>query len=320
MAVETKKILREMAMVDEETYGSYVTPTYLIPFLSGIPKQSFAMIEDDSIVGNAHKSLPLQGVRSLGGSIEVNADAITLPLFLRQICGAVAVGNVYTPVTTRNTKSMSGCLLDAVKTNKFAGLVMNGFKISSQAESKLKLGFELLSSIAEVRDGTVFPTPSYYPGTEFIHQHADGTNGYFRVGDQSDVLASGDNLDIKSFELGINWNFALDAVNSQTQLQPKGAMCETTLSFQIAEHTTDQWKAWADARTPLQLQARYYASATADLIIRIPNFIIPEAPVSEDDKARVDISAIVGRNGMGTSYSNDNMEFNTPFQFELVNA
>lgn len=317
---ETKKILRKAAFVDEVAYGSYVAPTYLIPFLSGIPKQSFNMIEDDSIIGIAHKALPLQGVRSLGGSVEINADAITLPLFLRQICGAAAVGTVYTPVNDRNEKSMSGCVLDAVKTNKFAGVVMNSFKMSSQSDGKLKISFEAMSSIAEVRDGTAFPTITYYPGTEFLHQHASGANGYFRIGNQDDALAAGDNLDIKSWELGINWAFALDSVNSQTQLQPKNGVCETTLAVQIAEHTTDTWKAAADARTPMQLQARFYAAADADLIVKIPNFIISDAAVSEDDKARVDLTTVVGRNGIGTDYENTNMSFNTPFQFTLVNS
>jgi len=319
---ETKKILMKMALVDESSYGVYVAPTYLIPFMGAMPKQSFAMIEDDANVGTAFKNLPLQGVRSLGGSgIEVNAEVNTLPLFLRQICGQAAAGNVYTPIMTSNPKSMSSCVLDAIKTNKHAGIVMNNFKLSSQSDGKLKLSFDPISCIAEVRDDTAFPTITTSPGTELLHQHAGGTNGYFRVGDQADALAAGDNLSIKSCEFSINWNFAMDSVNSQTQLQPKSAMAEVSLAFQIAEHTTDAFKAFADARTPLQLEAKFYAGAAAYLIVRIPNFIMSEAPVSSDDKGRIDPACIVGRNGVSSAaYDNGNMTFNAPIQFECVNS
>lgn len=318
----SKKILRKFAFGPESSYGVYAAPSYLVPVVSGLPSQSFASIEDNSIVGVAHKSLPLQGVGSVSGSMSINADVNTIVFFLEQLCGAAGVANVYTPELTHNSKSASICIPDAVNTNKYAGVVFNGFKFASQSDGKLVLSFDALSPIREVRDGSSFPSISVYPGVEFLHQHLGDDNdyGYVRLGDQSDELIDSDQIIIKSIEFGLNWNFALDSVNNQVQLQPQSGQAETTLSLQIAEHSNDTIKTWLDNRTKLQMSLNYYASSTAQLLVEIPNFIISEAKISEDDKAKIDITCIVGRNGIDTNYDNDNMEFNAPIRFTVTNS
>lgn len=316
----TKKILRKVAVKLEAVYGTYLAPDILLPLLSGLPKQTWQNIEDESIVGVAFKDLSLQGTRAIEGSHEIVADKNTLPFILEQATGSAVSSTTYTPATTSNAKSFALCMLDGVKTNKYSGLVMNNVRFTSEAENKVKVAFDLLSPKVETRDDTAFPTIATYPSTEFLHQHLTGT-GYFRIGDQADALAAGDNItNLKKFECSINWNHAIDPVNAQEQLSSQSAMCDVTLSMQIAEHTADTWHAARDARTPLQLQAYWYASATAAFTIMIPNFIITDVAVSEDDKGRVDLTCAVGRNGLGTAYSNANMAFNTPIKFGLVNA
>jgi len=55
-------------------------------------------------------------------------------------------------------------------------------------------------------------------------------------------------------------------------------------------------------------------------LIEIPNFIITDVAVSEDDISMVDVTCSVGRNGLGSNYSNSNMAFNTPVRATLTNS
>lgn len=315
----TKKILKKVAVIVESVYGTYVAPTYLLGFTAYSGKQGFGMIEDAGIVGTAFKGLPAQGLRKVDGSIEVQTDAITLPPLLEAGIGANAA-NVFTIPLTENSKSLSICALDAVKTNKEAGISLDNCKLASAAESDLKFSADISSPIAEVRDGTAFPTVTYTPGTRFLHQHLGGANGYFRIGDQADALASGDNINVKSVELGWKWNFDFDAVNSQQALQQQSGQGEVSFKFQIPEHSADTYHAFRDARTKLQVEYLYYASATARLKIQIPNLIISDIAPSDDAKMRLDVTCMVGRNGLGSTYENGNMTFVNPLKITLTNA
>lgn len=318
MAV-TKKVLRKVAAKLESSYGVYVAPDVLLPFTSATPKQGFSMIPDESIVGIAFKGLPAQGVRKLDGSIEMQADLNTLPVILEAAFGTNSTG-VFTCPATSNNKSLSICGLDGVKTNKYTSCFLNNFAFKSEAEGGVMVSADVLSAIAETRDDTDFPTINTTAGTRILHQHC-ASSGYFRIGDQSDALAAGDNrTDLKALNFGINWGFALDYANGQGALQPQSVAGEATLSFTIAEHTSDAFMAWRDARTVLQLSALYYLSATKTMLIEIPNFVITECVISGDDKAKQEVACAVARNGISTAYENANMTFNSPVRVTIVNS
>jgi hypothetical protein len=319
MAV-TKKILKKAAVIIESSGGTYLAPTTLLGMTSFTPKRGYTMIEDGSIVGVAWKGLPAQGVGKIDGALEVQADALTLPPLLEAAVGANST-NVFTPPLTENTKSLSIALLDAVKTNKFAGIVCNNAKLSSQADADLKYSCDIISNIMDVRDGTSFPSTSVAPGTRFLHQHLSGANGYFRLGDQANALASGDNLtNVKSVELGWSWNFDFDQVNAQLALTPQSLAGDVTFKCQLAHHDTDAYAAWRDARTKLQIEYLYYAAAAAQLKIQVSNLIIESVEISSDDKAKIDLVFRVNRNGLGTDYENTSMSFVAPFKLTLTNS
>jgi hypothetical protein len=112
----------------------------------------------------------------------------------------------------------------------------------------------------------------------------------------------------------------MDPVNAQQQLTPQSAKGEVSLSFTVAEHAADTLIAFRDARTALQLSALYYQAAAGQLLIEIPNFVIEDISVSEDDKARLEVKCVCARNGMGSSYSNSNMAFVSPVRVTLTNS
>lgn len=319
----TTKILRKAAIKVEGTAGTYDAPNALLPFTSVQPKLELSQIEDESILGTSFKDTPLAGVRKATGSIACQAEAFVLEPMLEAAFGAVG-SKIFTLPEAGNSKSISLCVLDAVKTNKYAGLYLNNFTLQSKAEAGLDWTTDLIGYVNEVRDDTSFPSISVNPGTRFLHQHLYAGSGYARLGDQADALAVGDNLtNLKDVMFKVNWNFAHDFVNSQDSLQPVsggGGRPECDFTLQLASHSVDTYHAWRDAGTLLQAEFLYYASATAQLKIQVTNFKIIDVDVTQDDKARLDIKCKVGRNGRGTSYVNGNMTTTSPIRITLTNA
>jgi len=316
----TRKPIQKLSARLEAAYGSYLAPNVQLPFKAKEHKQAFDMIDDESIVGVAQKDLPVQGVRKMSGNLDCQLDVLTCEVILEAAFGANAAG-VFTLPTDKNEKSLSLVALDEVKTNKYAGVVINNFIITSEAEQGLSFTGDLIANVAEVRDDTAFPAPATEPGTRITHSHAGGTNGYVRLAVHGAALDSGDNVAIiKSISYGLNWNFTEDFVNAVGSLQPRSAWCETTLDIVLAEHATDDWKTWRDAVTKLQLEAYYYASATATLKMQVPNLIIEEIDEGDEDKPQITLKCRVGRNGTGVAYVNTDMAFVSPLRATVVNS
>jgi hypothetical protein len=314
------KTLQKLAAKKETLYGSYTAPDVLIPFKAKEHKQAFSMIEDESIVGVAQKDLPMLGVRKFSGNLDAQIDKLTMDVIFEAAFGANSSGTFTVP-TTKNEISLSLCALDAVKTNKYAGVVINNFQIKSEAEKDLSYTCDLLSNVAETRDDTAFPTINTSPGARFGHHMAGGASGYIRIGDQADDLAAGDNQTIiKALTIGLNWNFKEDFVNAVGSLQPLSGICEPSLSIELAEHSTDAFKAWRDAGTGLQLEAYWYIAATGTLKIQVPNFLIEDIADKDGDKIGQTLKCRVGRNGTGTSYTNARMAFVSPIKAIRVQA
>jgi len=319
----TRKATMKMACIRENPAGTYVAPNVLLPFTSQDANQEWESIPDNSVVGVAFKNLPVQGVRAVRGPIEIQADLNTLPVMLLAAFGAVGTG-VYSLPTTANAEALSFCLLNGVKTNKYAGCFLNNFNFKSSAKEDAKITADILGYKAEGRDDTAFPTTSISEGSRILHQQADSVNGsgYVRIGDQGNALAAGDNVAVKEIGFGINWGFDTDHYNSMESLIPlSGAAGVPEASFKLVlnRHDTDQYHAWRDAHTHLQAEIKYYVSATKSLLIQVPNFIL-RPKLSGDEIPSVDLDIIVGRNGIGTDYSNANMAFVTPIRVTHANA
>lgn len=318
----TVQVLKELAAEIEGTAGSYQEPNVQLPFTSFTVKQTFDLIEDASIVGVAFADLPLQGVRHVIESLSGQGDVDTLDVILE-----AAIGNATSPYdcpTTKNEKTLSLCGVDEVKTYKYAGVVLNNFILQSSAEGDLNYTADCIGWKAETRDDTGFPTPTTSPGARLVHQHAGTDNsGYVRIADQGDALDSGDNQCIGAMTCGINWNFGEQFCNNAGPLQLLSASAgrpDATFTFQISRHDADTFLAARDARTALQAELLYYAAAAAQVKVQIPNFIIEDLTITEDDIPMLDVTCRVARNGTGTNYSNSNMSFVTPIRYTVTNS
>jgi hypothetical protein len=315
----TIKVLRKVAARYETTPGTYLAPTVLQPFTSFTVDQGFDMIQDEGIVGIAVRDLPNQGSRMIEGSLVGEIDCGTIDPILHAAFGArSAPGTItYTLPVDKNQISLSIAGLDSQKCYKYAGCYLKNLVIASNAGEKVTYSSEVVGWKAEVREAVGnFPSISTNPDVDkrLLHYNAGETNGYIRIGDHADALAAGDNMLLESFEVEINNQFDNHFANAQGTLQPLSAQAgrpEVMFRGKIARHDADTFPTWRDALTKLQADIMIYRSATDILQIQIPNFVLSEVSITEDDVAGIEFVAQVGRNGIGASYENGNMAFNS---------
>jgi hypothetical protein len=90
-------------------------------------------------------------------------------------------------------------------------------------------------------------------------------------------------------------------------------------SVKLARHEADTFLAWKDAHTSLQAELYIYSSATATVKIQIPNLKL-KVNLTDDDATQQDCSLEIGRNGLGSNYTNSNMAFTSPARITVVNS
>jgi hypothetical protein len=304
MAVSTK-IISKLAMQIQSGASYESNAMFLVPVTRGKLKQTFSKINDESYNGEAFTDLPQKGVQDIEGTISFQVEKITFAKILE-----AAFGTVNTLVYTlgSNTKKLSVVFYDGVKTYKYANVYIKSLKISGSTDQKIMGEMTLIGATAEVRDDTAFP--SYTAHSEYFTFHEVTC----RIGDQADALAVGDDRTIEEFSIDIMCGFGTQHANTpRTILTPIFGMerPSVTGSVKIARHDADTFLAWRDAFTKLQMSLDIYKSATSRVVLQVPNFII-DCDLSDDDITSNSLSLSIGRNGIGTSYTNTNISYVSP--------
>jgi hypothetical protein len=286
---------------------------YLLPLTSGRIQMKPLMIEDEAQDGTGFRNTPRQGNIEVSGSLSFQADTVALPKILEVFLGS-SVGGVYSYAS--NTKKFSWCFDDGVKRYRFANIYPKSLKISSSAGQKVVCEIELIGVTSEARVDNAFPTVTSY-GSFFVHNDFS-SSGYFRVGDHTDALSSEDNQQIEEFNITMTSGFDTQYANQQLSLTPVYGMVglEVTGSFKISRYSADTFLDWRDAATPLQLDA-LLSYGSDSLQIEIPNFIA-QVSLTDDEATRQEVEMLIGKNGYGSSYVNDNMEFVSPIRITSV--
>jgi hypothetical protein len=321
---EDVKILRELCAQIQAGSSFESASMQLLPLNNGFPMQEFDSIDNNAIAGTAFRDIPQQGMRHVAGSPSFNLDKTS-----SQVLFEAAFGNVTSQVytlpsgsATANVKKLSMAGLDSVKSNQYANVYVTRLSISGSENQILTMDVDLVGVTAEDRQAVGNqPSASGYDADPFVFHELGGTNGYVRLGDASNALASGDNINIESFDLEIVTGFDEQGYNNLGTLTPVFGMVPPSVSgsLVISRHDTDQYQTWAEARTPLQLALYAYKSATATLLIEIPRLIVkPE--ITDEDTPKINLELMIGRNGIGTNYANGNMEFNSPIRVTVIDS
>mgnify|MGYP003564665610 CR=1 FL=1 len=292
----------------------------LMPFTAEGMNQGFDHIEDESILGYAFKDTPAQGNRHVGGAFSMQLDAVSIEPLLEAAMGTHAAG-VFSCDGTTNAKKLSVCTLDSVAAYQYANVYVKSLSIKGSAGGKWSVECDLVGVTAESRQAVgSFPGSVTNPNQFMIFTNCGGT-GYFRVGNHADALASGDNLEIDDFELNMECGFDEQFANSQTTLTPTFAMTAPGFdgSFRIARHEDNTFLDFRDNDTALQAELYIYLNATNTIKIEIPNFKI-DNNLTDEEIIQQGVDMMIGRNGLGTSYTNSNMAFVSPVRITVVNS
>lgn len=293
---------------------------FSLPFTAEGMEQNFDTIEDEAIVGVAFKNVPVQGNRHVGGSFSQQLDAISIEPLLEAAFGTESSG-VFSCNGSTNTSKLSVVTLDSVATYQYANVYVKSLSIKGSAGGKFMVDFDLIGVTAESRQSVgSYPAAPTDIGTFTVFNHLGGT-GYARIGNHDDALDSGDNISIDDFELSMECGFDEQYASSQTTLTPIFGMTppQFTGSFKVARHEDNTFLDWKDNFTSLQAAFYIYLNATNTILIEIPNFKVnPE--ITDDDLSQQNVEMLIGRNGLGSSYTNSNMSFTSPVRITVVNS
>jgi hypothetical protein len=252
----------------------------------------------------------------------------TIPVLLEATLGRKAT-TAYDFNGSHNI-NLSIAELNSVNCIQYTSCYSKSLKLSGSKGGLIKVDAELFSIHAQTRT-TVgsFPTPTVAAGAPMSFHELGGSNGYVRLGDQANSLASGDNIKIESFDVEIVSGFDESYANENDvgtpdalgSLIPVWGMVQPGVkcSFKIPRYTVEQYQTWQDANTPLQFEMYAYKSASKTVKIQIPNLVI-KAVLESGELTTVNVECMIGRNGIGTDYINDYMEFNSPIKFTVVNS
>lgn len=309
----TVKVATQVIFQGQATDAYVDAGANILPYTSWGLTQKTAPIEDDSNVGVAFKGTPQRGQVTPAGSTSFNMDWVTILNLLEYVTGFRDPGDAifYFDEATPNVSKLSFGKLDGVSYRQHANVYIKSLKISGSSGQNIKCDMELVSSSGEVRAArATFPAMASftYPEKPFTFHEMSGTSGYFRIGDQADVLSASDNLNIEEFSFEIVAGFDLDFASENTPLTPVFGMVPPSVSgsFKIPRHTAETFMDWRDAFTPLQLELNLNKAAR-NFKLQIPNFTI-DANLSDDDIAKQDVEISAGRNGIGTALANEFMD------------
>jgi hypothetical protein len=316
----TTKIFSEVA-IQEQIGATYEEDNMVkLPYTTNSFLQKRDTIEDESFQGVAFKDTPQRGANATAGSISCNVDIVSLAAYLKTITG-YETGGVYSFLeSTANTSKLSLARKDSVSYKKYANVYPKSLKISGAPGGIITANLDLIGVTPEVRAAL-----SGWPTTENVAEpftfHEMSGSGYFRVGDQVDALAAGDNLKIEEFSFDIITGYDSQQYNAYEILTPEMGQVPPSIegSFKISTHDVDTFIDFRDNMTKLQLSLLLYKTATNQLSIVIPNFII-DTELTDDELVRQGITMKIGRNGVGTSYVNSNYSFTSPIKITIVNS
>ena len=316
MAVATK-IITKMAVQLQVGDSFEDNAMQLIPVISGRLKETPTLVEDEAFAGNAFKDVPQKGTVSVAGSINFQIDAQSLPVIL-EACFGNKTGDSY--YLGNHNKKLSVCFYDGVKNTRYANVFIKSLKISGSTNSKLTGDMEVIGVTAEDRAGLETFPENVVPYGEFLNFQEMAGLGYFRIGETTLALAEGNNVDVEDLEIDVVTGFDEQFCNQRYSLEPVFGMTppEVSGSFKVARYETDKFIDWKNDMTRLQAEFKIQKTPTEYLICRLPMSII-EVDLTDEDIIKQDISLTICRNGIGSSYKNTHMEFNSPINIEVTN-
>jgi hypothetical protein len=301
----TVKIMSKIAL-QRQTGASYEdNAMFVVPATGFSFKSKPSFIKDESYDGSGFEALPLQGVLDVEGNMSflVGANSFLSTLI---VCA----------LPSATTKQLSVCRKDGVGYRQYSNVFIKKLSLSGKVNDTIKGEVELFGTSAEASGAWPVAAPTMF-GTPLKFHDLSGS-GYFRIGDQSDALTSGDNYSIEDFKIDLTTGYESQHDNTRMSLAATGYMVQPTVevSVKFSRHENDTIKNWSENATHLQAEMQF-GTGSGSMNIKFPNFVI-QHEITDDDIARQSVTFLTGRNGSGSNYANPYMTVNDPISFTIT--
>lgn len=130
------------------------------------------------------------------------------------------------------------------------------------------------SVIGKQRNATPTNTAAILAGLLNTDPSVQFTDLNFRIGDQADPLAAGDEVQISAYELRLGWD--LDQINASGGrfiIEPLNTLRTVEFQFTVPRFTSQQYHTWQNAGTKLQARLAF-TNGSRSITILLPNLLL----------------------------------------------
>ena len=264
-----------------------------IPFISETLVSAFNRIEQNSLVGYGGRLPSDQGVEVLTGTTEHIMDYTTMHVLLTAVLGDDTAGTI----TIENRHGAGSAKAFWIEIDKehteyvFGPGKPTKLTITGEKDGQIKVSLEWVffgfqSKSSGFTGGAWTPTP------RMLFEH-----GVFRVADQANALAAGDEINPSSFEITFDRgmktdDFVADATYPKQTLIPiENDFRSAQFKVSIPRYESDAFGTWKAADTPLQGDIVFTLSGNTLTIS------MPELRISEGFDASIDGPAALKLDG-----------------------
>jgi len=257
---------------------AYAAVDTAIPFVDESITRNYARVQRSALLGYGGRESSDQGVQTTQGTVNFELDYNNFIPILKQAMGAEA-GGVITITDTIDSLFLWLEFEKQVSRYRAGPAKATKFTISGDANSTdpVKLSVEYTCRDV-VQSATAFPAITPSTPDRVIFRHLT----LFRLGDQGDALAAGDQLPLQSFELSFDRAYKTDDYGSaltepEMPLAPaENDFRSASLKLKFARYAADTIPAWKDADTALQCAFLFSGPSAQTFGIEVPNMRITE--------------------------------------------
>jgi len=274
----------------ETDWGDPVEVTKAIPFVSESFGREIEKHADEVLRGLAGRGASIAGNKMFPFTIPCKLTYEDLDLLIAIAMGATgspeANGDLYD-----NTHALAETLdyfftaavFKGVSVWEYAGCKIDTMKISGEANKPLDIEFG--GAAKDLDLDSIINTAEILQAldTEDAASKIMFSDLEFKIAAQGDALSGETEKGIKSFELTLNNNMALDQFDNRAQLilEPqRNGFRAITLTFSVPRYEADTYMDWRDADTPLHAWLKF-TSGNYKFDVHLPNLRVDkaEAPI-----------------------------------------
>lgn len=321
------------------SYANFTTEaevTDRIPLLSGNPKKTAEMLQEEALMGEIGRGTPVRGLETTEESLECkipytykDTDFISVDTLIAAFMG----NNTWGSTNSYNLCQLSDSAIYALTLAYVFGTPANGqlkvltgaiptsMEISYSINEKLGVSFDFAGYDYGASDGT--NSVGDGTGVDAIphigHSNILGHHATFRISSADSALSASDQVAINSFTLSAEKNFDTDTYGTpedsghtdaqKIMLPIIDGFRDVSLEFEIPKYEAETFITGKDNGTSFHADLQF-TDGTDEFNIYIPNLVIEDDDVPMDSPSRLTqtISAILGRRDSNV-LSDGNMTF-----------